>query len=118
MLYDSRYSEAGSKLRILALGMALCPLQIIRSGFTATGDRHFVVELYGVFGAILGIALYRLFAFRRRHIPWDERKWMAGAADHPIFHLWNCFWRRTFEIRDATWRSKIRPSRFLVRAIS
>ena len=42
LLYDVRYSEAGPMLQILAIGMAIYPLQIIRNAFAATGDSRTV----------------------------------------------------------------------------
>ena len=75
VLYDARYSGAGSMLQILAVGLAVYPFQLIRSAFTAVGDTHVVASLsilqavallvlmlggyvvFGSWGAIVGIAL-------------------------------------------------------------
>ncbi len=38
ILYDSRYAEAGPMLRLLALGLAIYPVSLIRTAFTAVGN--------------------------------------------------------------------------------
>jgi O-antigen/teichoic acid export membrane protein len=78
LLYDPRYSQAGSMLQVLSIGIAIYPLYQIRTAFTATGETHipagisilqavsliaaivtgFVV--FGTWGAIVGIATHRL----------------------------------------------------------
>ena len=77
LLYDSRYAEAGPMLQVLAVGLLLYPLQVIRSAFTAIGRTRTVAAvsmvqagsllvcmlmgywLWGGFGAIVGIAVNR-----------------------------------------------------------
>jgi O-antigen/teichoic acid export membrane protein len=74
-LYDSRYSQAGPMLQLLAIGLALYPFQLIRSAFTAIGQTYTVAAVsiiqalslvsflilgylgFGVFGAVAGIAI-------------------------------------------------------------
>ena len=74
-LYDSRYSEAGPMLQLLAIGLALYPFQLIRSAFTAIGQTYTVAAVsiiqalslvsflilgylgFGVLGAVAGIAI-------------------------------------------------------------
>ena len=76
-LYDTRYSEAGPMLQILALGTLSYPFMIISDAFSATGDSHiyalgsilkaialaaFLVIgffTFGLPGAIAGIAFHR-----------------------------------------------------------
>lgn len=78
LLYDARYADAGPILQTLAIGLALYPLQFIRSAFTAVGDTYVVawvsiVEAFslvsfvtigfmvlGLSGAVIGIAGHRL----------------------------------------------------------
>ena len=45
ILYDARYAEAGPILRLLALGLAIYPFQIIRSAFTAVGNTRTVANV-------------------------------------------------------------------------
>jgi hypothetical protein len=79
LLYDVRYSEAGPMLQILAIGMAMYPLQLIRNAFAATGDSRTVAfgtvvqalslivclvigyVTFGTIGSIAGVAIHRLF---------------------------------------------------------
>jgi O-antigen/teichoic acid export membrane protein len=79
LLYDARYSEAGPMLQILAIGMAMYPLQLIRNAFAATGDSRTVAfgtvvqalslivcmvigyVTFGTIGSIAGVAIHRLF---------------------------------------------------------
>jgi O-antigen/teichoic acid export membrane protein len=92
ILYDPRYSQAGSVLQMLALGLAIYPFHLIRSAFTATGDTRIVAgvsivqaaslivcmvigsAVFGTAGAIAGVAIHRLvpsavimFLARRRN---------------------------------------------------
>jgi O-antigen/teichoic acid export membrane protein len=78
LLYDTRYTNAGPMLQTLALGMALYPLQSIRSAFTAVGETYIpatvaIVEAaslitfmvigfmaFGTTGAVVGIAGHRI----------------------------------------------------------
>jgi hypothetical protein len=77
VLYDTRYSDAGLMVQILAIGLALYPLQCIRSAFTVIGETNTVAAVsiveavsligcmvggfvvMGVPGAIFGIAAHR-----------------------------------------------------------
>jgi O-antigen/teichoic acid export membrane protein len=79
ILYDPRYSDAGPMVQILAIGLALYPMQLIRSAFTAIGETNTVAAVsivealsligclvggfivLGVSGAIFGIAVFRAF---------------------------------------------------------
>jgi O-antigen/teichoic acid export membrane protein len=74
-LYDSRYSLAGPMLQILAISLAIYPLQLIRSAFTAIGQTYTVAAVsiisatsliiflmvgyltFGVLGAVAGNAI-------------------------------------------------------------
>jgi O-antigen/teichoic acid export membrane protein len=78
ILYDARYSEAGPMLKILSLGLAIYPFQLIRSAFTAVGKMYVVANIsivealsmvlllsagyveFGALGAIGGVALNRV----------------------------------------------------------
>jgi O-antigen/teichoic acid export membrane protein len=78
LLYDARYADAGPMLQTLAIGLALYPLQFIRSAFTAIGKPSIVASVsileaaslvtcmvagfitFGVGGAIVGIAAHRI----------------------------------------------------------
>jgi O-antigen/teichoic acid export membrane protein len=135
-LYDTRYGQAGMMLQILALGTVTYPLSIIASAFTATGDTHISAvaaiskaaslvacvvlgfATFGALGAIVGVALHRVFpsivilalAHRRGWIGfWYELRiipafvgglllgkgWVliATALDirniHQLLHLWS-----------------------------
>jgi O-antigen/teichoic acid export membrane protein len=75
VLYDPRYSLAGPMLQLLAIALAIYPLQLIRSAFTAIGQTYTVAAVsiieavsqvlflvlgysaFGVLGAIAGIAV-------------------------------------------------------------
>jgi O-antigen/teichoic acid export membrane protein len=77
VMYDARYSEAGPMLRILSIGLAFYPFQLIRSAFTAIGQTYVVATIsiieavsmsvllfigyteFGSLGAITGIAINR-----------------------------------------------------------
>jgi O-antigen/teichoic acid export membrane protein len=99
VLYDTRYSQAGPMVQILAIGLAIYPVQLIRTAFSATGENHIFASLsllqaaslilcmvvgfvaFGAQGAIGGIAVHRLapsavmlvLAHRRNWIdPWRE----------------------------------------------
>jgi O-antigen/teichoic acid export membrane protein len=98
-LYDPRYAQAGSMVQLLAIGLAIYPLYLIRSAFTVVGDTHIVAGvsilqgasmllcmvggfvIAGPFGAVTGLAVHRiipslmilLLASRRHWIsPWRE----------------------------------------------
>ena len=78
ILYDARYAEAGPILELLGLGLAIYPIQVIRSAFTAIGETYVaaivsIVQaislvcclltgffMFGALGAVAGIALSRL----------------------------------------------------------
>jgi O-antigen/teichoic acid export membrane protein len=78
LLYDARYAGAGPMLQTLAVGLAFYPLQFIRSAFTAVGNTRIVASVsiveavslitfmvtgfmaFGITGAIVGIAGYRV----------------------------------------------------------
>jgi O-antigen/teichoic acid export membrane protein len=91
-LYDPRYEQAGFMLQILALGLLIYPILIIKYAFTATGDTHITALIsvsqalsligclilgyfaFGIVGAIVGVALHRIipaivlvFQARRKH---------------------------------------------------
>jgi O-antigen/teichoic acid export membrane protein len=75
VLYDPRYSLAGPMLQLLAIALAIYPLQLIRSAFTAIGQTYTVAAVsiieavsqvsflilgysaFGVLGAVAGIAI-------------------------------------------------------------
>ncbi|HET9378313.1 MAG TPA: oligosaccharide flippase family protein [Chthoniobacterales bacterium] len=98
-LYDPRYAQAGPMLQLLAIGLALYPLQLIRSAFTAIGQPYVVAAVsiidaaflilsliggylaFGVLGAVAGIAIsdimpslaYLILAHRQRWLSiWHE----------------------------------------------
>jgi O-antigen/teichoic acid export membrane protein len=95
-LYDPRYSEAGPMLQILAFGLVLYPLLIIRSAFIATGDTHVVAGnsllqaaslllsvaiglfAWGPLGAIAGIAVYRIIPAAVILVLANKRGWIRG----------------------------------------
>lgn len=78
-LYDARYAQAGPMLQILSLGTLSYPFLIIATAFTASGDTHITALastlkavslvaavmtgyfLFGILGAIGGIAIHRIF---------------------------------------------------------
>jgi O-antigen/teichoic acid export membrane protein len=78
LLYDPRYAQAGPMLQLLALGLFLYPIQIIRSAFTAIGRTRSVATVsmiqatsligcllfgfltFGTLGAVAGIAINRI----------------------------------------------------------
>ncbi len=78
-LYDARYAQAGIMLQILALSMVIYPFLMIRNAFTATGDTQISAFIsimqacclmasvvigffaWGTLGAIVGVALHRIF---------------------------------------------------------
>ena len=94
-LYDSRYTQAGSMLQILALGTAVYPSLIIRNAFTAAGDAHisaFVSILqaaslvvcvsvgffvYGPLGAIGGVASHRVIPSMVLLVLARQRNWIG-----------------------------------------
>lgn len=93
-LYDPRYAQAGLMVQLLAIGLAIYPLYLIRSAFTVVGDAHVVAgisllqaasmilsmvggfAIAGSFGAVTGLAVHRIIpslvilflAYRRRWI--------------------------------------------------
>ena len=99
LLYDTRYVQAGPMLQLLAIGLALYPLQLIRSAFTAIGQTYVVAAVsvidgvflvlslivgylaFGAIGAVAGIAIsdtapslaFLILAHRRRWLSiWHE----------------------------------------------
>jgi O-antigen/teichoic acid export membrane protein len=99
LLYDPRYAQAGLMVQLLAIGLAIYLLYLIRNAFAVVGDTHifagvsilqaasmllcmvggFVIA--GPFGAVTGLAVHRvipslmvsLLASRRHWIsPWLE----------------------------------------------
>ena len=50
-MYDARYAEAGPILELLGLGLAIYPIQVIRSAFTAIG-KTYVAAIVSVVQAI------------------------------------------------------------------
>jgi len=108
ILYDPRYSQAGDILQLLALGLAIQPLQLIRSAFTAIGKTNVpaaVSVLYalslisflaigfflsGAMGAIAGIALSRLVPAIALFFLARTREWTSGWRELrliPLFAL-------------------------------
>ena len=94
-LYDPRYSQAGQMLQILALGLVIYPLLIIRSAFTATGDPHVVAGIeilqaasllssvtigflaFGALGAIAGVAIHRIIPAAAIVVLAHQRRWIG-----------------------------------------
>jgi O-antigen/teichoic acid export membrane protein len=94
-LYDTRYSQAGPMLEILALGTASLPLSIIASAFIATGDTYISAiasilkavsliasiaigfSLFGLSGAIGGIAVHRLIPSMVVVLLAHRREWIG-----------------------------------------
>ena len=99
LLYDTRYVQAGPMLQLLAIALALYPLQLIRSAFTAIGQTYVVAAVsvidgvflvlslvvgysaFGAIGAVAGIAIsdiapslaFLILAHRRRWLSiWHE----------------------------------------------
>jgi O-antigen/teichoic acid export membrane protein len=95
ILYDARYAEAGPLLRLLALGLAIYPPQIIRSAFLAVGNTRIVAMvsivqagslvaflLVGFFtagplGAVLGVVASRLLPSALILLAAHGRKWIS-----------------------------------------
>jgi O-antigen/teichoic acid export membrane protein len=98
-LYDPRYSQAGAMLQLLAIALAIYPLQLIRSAFTAIGQTYVVAAVsvieatslvsflilgylaFGMLGAVAGIAIsdivpslaFLVLAYRQRWFSfWHE----------------------------------------------
>jgi O-antigen/teichoic acid export membrane protein len=94
-LYDPRYAQAGPMLQLLAIALALYPLQLIRSAFTAIGQTHVVAAVsvidavflilslivgyltFGVLGAIAGIAISDIFPSMAFLILANRRRWFS-----------------------------------------
>jgi O-antigen/teichoic acid export membrane protein len=94
-LYDTRYAQAGPMLQLLAITVALYPLQLIRSAFTATGHTYVVAAVsvidavfqvlslilgflaFGVLGAIAGIAISDIFPSLAFLILSYRRGWLS-----------------------------------------
>ena len=95
ILYDARYAEAGPMLRLLALGLAIYPFQLIRSGFTAVGNTRTVATVTiiqagslvlflligffaaGALGAIAGVAISRLVPSAVILFAAHDQKWLS-----------------------------------------
>ncbi len=107
-LYDPRYSEAGPMLRLLAVGLAFYPFQLIRSAFTAIGQTYTVAAVsivqavslatflvlgylgFGILGAVAGIATSRLVPSLVFLILAQRLKWFSlwhELRSLPIFAL-------------------------------
>jgi O-antigen/teichoic acid export membrane protein len=102
VLYDARYSGAGPMLEILAVGLALYPLLIIRSAFTATGDVRTVAIVsivqavslvfcivigfmaFSSLGAVIGIAIHRLFPSALIIFLAHRRSWVSAWHEFRI----------------------------------
>jgi O-antigen/teichoic acid export membrane protein len=107
ILYDPRYADAGIMLQILSIGLLIYPFQLIRSAFTAVAKANVVAwvsvvqavslilclslgyYIYGVYGAIFGIAINRIIpsatflylAQRRNWLSiWGELRWIPAYA--------------------------------------
>src|SRR5262249_31312522 len=77
-LYDTRYSQAGLMLQILALGTAIYPFSIIGGAFTATGDTH-IPAIASVSKAFSLVAFITVGFFT-----FGEIGAIAGVALHPV----------------------------------
>jgi O-antigen/teichoic acid export membrane protein len=108
ILYDNRYTAAGPMLRLLALGLAIYPFQLIRSAFTAIGQTYTVAAVsiiqaaslasflsigyleFGPLGAIAGIAVSRLVPSAVFLILGYRQRWISvwhEARSIPIFAI-------------------------------
>jgi O-antigen/teichoic acid export membrane protein len=108
VLYDQRYEAAGWMLQVLAISLLLYPMRMINEGFIAAGQMKKVAAISildaislvslmslgyyfgGLFGVVVGIALYRLpgnivllaFAYKKGWMnPFDELRYI------PLFGL-------------------------------
>jgi len=95
LLYDTRYTNAGPMLQTLAIGIALYPLQFIRSAFTAIGKTYIpasvaIVEavslitfmisgfmVFGTTGAVVGIAGHRVIPSLAFWILSYRKRWFS-----------------------------------------
>jgi len=94
-LYDPRYAQAGPMAQVLALGVAMYPVLLIRSAFMATGDTHIVAGvsvlqavslilcMFGglaitgsPMGAIFGIATHRIIPSLAILVLAAKRNWI------------------------------------------
>ncbi len=105
ILYDARYAEAGPILELLGLGLAIYPVQVIRSAFTAIGKTYVaaivsIVQaislvccllagffMFGALGAVAGIALSRLIP--SAVIIWlaNRHKWIGALNELRLLPL-------------------------------
>jgi len=94
-LYVPRYAQAGLMCQLLALGTLCFPFSIIGSAFTATGDTHVTAVvsilkalsmivcmavgffLFGVNGAVGGVALHRIFPSALMLLLARQRGWIG-----------------------------------------
>jgi O-antigen/teichoic acid export membrane protein len=94
-LYDPRYAEAGVMCQLLALGTLSFPLSLVGNAFTATGDTHVnafasILKavsllacmavgffLFGVNGAVAGVALHRVFPSALMVLFARQRNWIG-----------------------------------------
>jgi O-antigen/teichoic acid export membrane protein len=94
-LYDSRYSQAGDMLAILALGTVTYPFLMIRSAFAATGDAHIFAAVsilqamslvicmaigffaFGLLGVVAGVALHRVIPSATVLVLARQRGWIS-----------------------------------------
>ena len=96
ILYDPRYIQAGSVLEVLGLGLAIYPVQLIRSAFTAVGQTHVVATvsviqafavvsflitgflISGPMGAVVGLVLSRLVPSAILFLLGRRKNWTSG----------------------------------------
>ena len=119
LLYDVRYSEAGPMLQILAIGMAMYPLQLIRNAFAATGDSRTVAfgtvvqalslivcmvigyVTFGTIGSIAGVAIHRLFPSAVIMLLARKHDWISVWHELriiPMFGFWNYYRRKCLAV--------------------
>lgn len=95
ILYDTRYSEAGPMLQILAIGIGIYPFQLIRNAFAASGDSRTVASVtivqalsaivcvvfgyivFGIIGGIMGVAIHRLIPSAVIVLLANKRNWIG-----------------------------------------
>jgi len=93
---DPRYIQAGSVLEVLGLGLAIYPVQLIRSAFTAVGQTHVVATvsviqafavvsflitgflISGPMGAVVGLVLSRLVPSAILFLLGRRKNWTSG----------------------------------------
>jgi O-antigen/teichoic acid export membrane protein len=94
-LYDPRYVQAGLMCQLLALGTLSVPFALVGNAFTATGDTHFNAFasmlkalslivcmavgffLFGINGAVGGVALHRIFPSALLILLAHQREWIC-----------------------------------------